>query len=60
MKKQIISMKDLCEGLSQKFAVYFDHVYLCDFDNKPQYAYLYKIFCALFVHQGFNYDYVFN
>lgn len=59
-KKQTISTKDLCEGLPWEFAAYFDHVRSRSFDEKPQYAYLRKIFRTLFARQGFDHDHVFD
>ena len=34
----------------------------CDlcFDDKPDYSYLRKLFHNLFVHEGYQYDYVFD
>ncbi len=58
--KQTISTEDLCEDLLREFATYFKYVRSRGFDDKPQYAYLRKIFRALFVRQGFDYDYVFD
>ncbi len=37
-----------------------DHVRSRGFDDKPQYAYLRKIFRALFARQGFDHDHVFD
>ncbi len=59
-KKQTISTEDLCEGLPQAFATYLDHVRSRDFDDKPQYSYLRRMFRSLFVRQGFDHDYVFD
>ncbi len=59
-KKQAISTKDLCEGLPQEFAAYFDHVRSRGFDDNPQYAHLRKIFRALFARQGFDHDHVYD
>lgn len=59
-KKQTIGTKDLCEGLPWGLAAYFDHVRSRGFDDKPQHAYLHKIFCALFSRQGFDHDHVFD
>ena len=58
--KQTIKTEDLCEGLPREFAAYFDHVRSRGFDDKPQYAYLRKIFRALFVRLGFDHDHVFD
>lgn len=58
--KQTISTEDLYEGLPGEFTTYFNYVRSCGFDDKPQYAYLRKIFRALFVRQGFDHDHVFD
>jgi casein kinase I family protein HRR25 len=58
--KQTISTEDLCEDLPREFATYFKYVRSRGFDDKPQYAYLRKIFRALFVRQGFDHDHVFD
>ncbi len=60
MKKQTISTGDLCEGLPVQFAAYFDHIRSLDFDNKPKYSNLRKIFRGLFVHEGFDHGHIFN
>ncbi len=59
-KKRRINKENLCKGLSQKFAVYFDYIHSLNFDEKLKYFYLHKIFYNLFVHKGFNYDHVYN
>lgn len=38
--KQKISTEDLCDGLPNGFAVYFDHVCSLQFGDKPRYSYL--------------------
>ena len=58
--KQMINTEDLCGGLPREFAAYFDHVRSRGFDDKTQYAYLLKIFRALFVRLCFDHDRVFD
>ena len=59
-EKRRINTEDLCEDLRQEFAVYFDYIRSLDFDEKPKYSYLRKIFRDLFVREGFDYDHVYN
>jgi len=59
-EKRRINVEDLCEGLPQQFAVYFDYIRSLDFDKKPKYAYLRRIFRDIFVREGFDYDHVYD
>ena len=59
-EKRRINTEDLCEDLPQEFAVYFDYICSLDFNEKPKYSYLRKIFRDLFVREGFDYDYVYD
>jgi len=59
-KKKTISTQDLCNGLPDEFASYFDHVRSLRFDDQPKYSYLRKIFRDLFIREGFDFDYVFD
>ena len=59
-KKRRINTENLCEDLSQEFAVYFDYIRSLDFDEKPKYFYLRKIFRDLFVREGFDYNHIYN
>jgi len=59
-EKRRINAEDLCEGLPQQFAVYFDYIRSLDFDKKPKYAYLRRIFRDIFVREGFDYDHVYD
>ena len=59
-KKKNISVEDLCEGLPREFAAYFNHIRSLEFDEKPKYPYLRKIFRDLFVRERFDYDNVFD
>ena len=59
-EKEMINIKDLCENLPGEFAAYFDYIRSLDFDEKPDYSYLRRIFRDLFVREGFDYDYVFD
>lgn len=59
-KKQTINMRDLCDSLLKQFTAYFNHICFLDFDDKSKYSYLHKIFCDLFISEGFNYDHVYD
>jgi hypothetical protein len=59
-KKMNISIEDLCHGLPDAFASYFNHVRTLGFDDQPNYSYLRKLFRDLFVREGFEYDHVFD
>lgn len=58
--KEIISIKDLCDGLFKEFAMYFDHIDSLDVDEKSKYSYLRKILRDLFIREDFEYDHVFD
>ena len=55
-EKRRINTEDLCADLPQEFAVYFDYIGSLDFDEKPKYSNLRKIFRDLFVRERFDYD----
>ncbi len=59
-EKRKINTEDLYEDLPQEFAVYFDYIRSLNFDEKPKYFYLRKIFRDLFVREGFDYDHVYD
>lgn len=48
-KKKTISTQDLCNGLPDKFAAYFDYIRFFRFENKLKYSYLRKIFRDFFI-----------
>lgn len=59
-KKETINTEELCQGLPREFTAYFDYIRSPDFDDKPTYSYLRKIFRDLFVREGFDYDHVYD
>jgi casein kinase I family protein HRR25 len=58
--KMDTTTKDLCSGLPDEFAAYLKYTRSLDFEDKPDYLLLRKIFRDLFVREGFQYDYVFD
>ncbi|KAI9314446.1 kinase-like domain-containing protein [Dichotomocladium elegans] len=61
MEKKMTTPSDiLCRGLSQEFTIYLNYVRSLRFDDKPDYTYLRKLFCDLYLREGFQYDYVFD
>lgn len=59
-KKVSTSIETLCRGYPTEFASYFHYCRSLRFDDKPEYAYLKRIFRDLFIREGFQFDYVFD
>ncbi|KNZ61899.1 uncharacterized protein VP01_1340g2 [Puccinia sorghi] len=59
-KKMTTPTEFLCRGFPKEFAIYLNYSRSLRFDDKPDYAYLRKLFRDLFVREGFTYDYVFD
>ncbi|KAL8153423.1 hypothetical protein V2J09_011183 [Rumex salicifolius] len=59
-KKVSTSIEALCRGYPTEFASYFHYCRALRFDDKPDYAYLKRIFRDLFIREGFQFDYVFD
>ncbi|CAK7206330.1 hypothetical protein SEUCBS139899_009119 [Sporothrix eucalyptigena] len=59
-EKLTTSTEVLCRGLPEEFNFYLKYTRSLDFEDKPDYSYLRKIFRDLFVREGFQYDYVFD
>ncbi|XP_038876632.1 casein kinase 1-like [Benincasa hispida] len=51
-KKVSTSIEALCRGYPSEFASYFQYCRSLRFDDKPDYAYLKRIFCDLFIHEA--------
>ena len=58
--KLSVSTEQLCRGLPVEFALFLAHVKGLGFEDRPDYAYLRRLFRDLFFHQGFEYDAVFD
>ncbi|KAI3629270.1 hypothetical protein MIR68_012686 [Amoeboaphelidium protococcarum] len=59
-RKMTTATESLCRGFPQEFAVYLNYVRSLRFDDRPDYAYLRKLFRDLFMREGFIYDYIFD
>jgi hypothetical protein len=59
-KKMMTSTESLCRGYPNEFSIYLNYVRSLRFDDKPDYAYLRKLFRDLFLREGYQYDYVFD
>ncbi|KAH6614462.1 kinase-like domain-containing protein [Chaetomium sp. MPI-SDFR-AT-0129] len=59
--KERLSGEELCDGvLPQEFATYINYVRGLTFGDKPDYAYLQRLFRNLFKAQGFKYDHIYD
>eukprot|EP00999_Lentomonas_sp_LEN2_P002871 NODE_735_length_1227_cov_240.043636_g695_i0.p1 GENE.NODE_735_length_1227_cov_240.043636_g695_i0~~NODE_735_length_1227_cov_240.043636_g695_i0.p1 ORF type:complete len:313 (-),score=52.46 NODE_735_length_1227_cov_240.043636_g695_i0:182-1120(-) len=59
-KKMATPVEALCKGFPSEFAVYLNYVRSLRFEDKPDYAYLRKLFRDLFSREGYQMDYVFD
>ncbi|KAG7557121.1 Protein kinase domain [Arabidopsis suecica] len=59
-KKVSTSIETLCEGHPIEFATYLHYCRSLRFDDKPDYAYLKRLFRNLFIREGFQFDFVFD
>lgn len=59
-KKVSTSIEVLCRSYPPEFASYFHYCRALRFDDKPDYAYLKRMFRDLFMREGFKSDYVFD
>ncbi|EOA19727.1 hypothetical protein CARUB_v10003777mg, partial [Capsella rubella] len=59
-KKALTSIETLCNGHPTEFASYLHYCRALRFDDKPDYAYLKRLFGNLFTREGFQFDYVFD
>eukprot|EP00252_Welwitschia_mirabilis_P023606 TRINITY_DN671_c0_g3_i1.p1 TRINITY_DN671_c0_g3~~TRINITY_DN671_c0_g3_i1.p1 ORF type:complete len:483 (+),score=82.30 TRINITY_DN671_c0_g3_i1:255-1703(+) len=59
-KKIATSVEALCKSYPSEFASYFHYCRSLRFDDRPDYAYLKRIFRDLFIREGFQFDYVFD
>ncbi|KIM65588.1 hypothetical protein SCLCIDRAFT_1157764 [Scleroderma citrinum Foug A] len=61
MEKKMTTPTDfLCRGFPNEFGIFLNYTCALCFNDKPDYSYLHKLFHDLFVHEGFQYNYVFD
>lgn len=58
--KTCTSIEELCKSYPEEFANYFHYCRSLCFNDKPDYAYIKKMFRDLFIREGFQFDYVFD
>lgn len=58
--KSTIAMETLCHGLPDEFTTYMNYVRSLEFNERPKYAYLRRLFSRLFEASGFKHDNVFD
>jgi len=59
-KKATTPTNMLCHGFPNEFGVFLNYTCALHFNNKPDYSYLCKLFCCLFICAGYQYDYTFD
>ncbi|CAN1271101.1 Casein kinase 1-like protein 10 [Linum perenne] len=59
-KKMLTPIEVLCKSYPSEFTSYFHYCRSLRFDDKPDYAYLKKLFRDLFVREGYQFDYIFD
>jgi serine/threonine protein kinase len=55
-KKQQVTVEELCEGMSKEFVVFLKYVRNLDFDEKPHYSALKKMFLKLYKSRNYKND----
>lgn len=59
-KKMSTSVESLCRGFPSEFATYLNYTRSLRFADRPDYAYLRKLFRDLFLREGYVYDLQFD
>ena len=59
-KKLSLPVTELCEGLPGEFATYVSYTRSLRFNDRPDYAYLRRLFRRAFSIRGFKYDNIFD
>lgn len=59
-KKMSTPIEILCKGFPIEFATYLNYCRSLRFDDKPDYAYLRRLFRELFLRKGYALDFVFD
>ena len=50
----------LCEGLPKEFSIFLNYVRALRFEEKPDYAFIRRLFKELFVAHGYEYDHCYD
>jgi len=59
-KKLSTKIDLLCKGFPEEFAMYLNYTRALRFDDKPDYAYLRKLFRDLYVREKYQYDHIYD
>ena len=59
-RKMSTSTEALCKGYATEFRSYFEYCRSLRFEDRPDYAYLKRLFKELFYRKGFQYDNMFD
>ncbi|KAL5215970.1 hypothetical protein ABZP36_007371 [Zizania latifolia] len=59
-KKMLTPVEVLCKSYPSEFVTYFHYCRSLRFEDKPDYSYLKRLFRDLFIHEGYQLDYVFD
>merc|ERR1712070_570135 len=59
-RKMSTSTESLCKGFPAEFRSYFEYCRSLRFEDRPDYAYLKRLFKELFYRKGFQYDNMFD
>jgi len=59
-RKMSTSTEQLCKGFPSEFRSYFEYCRSLRFEDRPDYAYLKRLFKELFYRKGFQYDNMFD
>jgi casein kinase 1/casein kinase I family protein HRR25 len=59
-RKMSTSTEQLCKGYPTEFRSYFEYCRSLRFEDRPDYAYLKRLFKELFYRRGFQYDNMFD
>jgi casein kinase 1/casein kinase I family protein HRR25 len=59
-RKMSTSTEQLCKGYPSEFRSYFEYCRSLRFEDRPDYAYLKRLFKELFYRKGFQYDNMFD
>ncbi|CAN1232094.1 Casein kinase 1-like protein 10, partial [Linum grandiflorum] len=59
-KKMLTPIEVLCKSYPSEFTSYFHYCRSLRFEDKPDYAYLKKLYRDLFVREGYQFDYIFD